>query len=137
MFRSEQEFSKALVETLRANYWFVQRLESATTGVGIPDLWVAKNGKDFFIELKNMPKCDGGLCIPVPWRRGQQAWALEYLRHMERPMYTICALKHAYAIVVMNQHYAANNVSRYFGMTSIHGIVSWLNDDCRTKDGAG
>ena len=47
----EQKFSNWLCKALRANGAFVQKLE-VTTGRGVPDLFVAGNGRSHMIELK-------------------------------------------------------------------------------------
>lgn len=80
-YKNEAAFSKALCQALRKHNYFVQRIESGTTGKGIPDIYCISNkGKDIWLELKRVHKnCTNNTEI-IPWRPGQQAWLNEATR---------------------------------------------------------
>lgn len=96
MYNTEKEFSKALMHKLKSEGYHCSRIETATTITGIPDLFIMGNGDDFFIELKNNKQVTLNKGIyKVPWRAGQQAWALQYqLAHK-----TGCITKHTWTIM--------------------------------------
>ena len=84
MWKTEKDFSKYVMNKLKAECADCCRIETPATGVGIPDLWVQCFGDDFFIELKNIhhdlpAKFDmKDVREIIPWRPGQQAWAYRY-----------------------------------------------------------
>lgn len=56
-------------------------IETGTTTVGFPDLFVMTGLDDYLIEVKITHKKLSAEMV-IPWRPGQQAWMLEYyLRH--------------------------------------------------------
>ena len=56
-------------------------IETGTTIVGFPDLFVMTGLDDYLIEVKITNKKLSAEMV-IPWRPGQQAWMLEYyLRH--------------------------------------------------------
>lgn len=111
MYRSEALFSEAFVSLLRSRGYMVQRIESAETGVGIPDVYAVKDGKHYWIESKNLPYQElSGSCFKVPWRKGQQAWAQAYRRFSGKVSYTVCALKETIAIIPMVKVFRGNIV---------------------------
>lgn len=80
-YKNEAAFSKALCQALRKHNYFVQRIESGTTGKGIPDIYcVAANGKDIWLELKRVHKKCSNNVETISWRPGQQAWLNEISR---------------------------------------------------------
>jgi hypothetical protein len=100
-YRSEAAFSAALIRQLNT-LGMVQRIESATTGVGIPDIYFRNRTSEYWIELKNMPRDSVyNATWNVPWRKGQRAWALQYMRASGKCTYTIIAFKDGYAIIPM------------------------------------
>lgn len=78
-YRNEAAFSQALVKHLRAQGWFIQRIETGSTGRGVPDIYaITPLGEAIWIELKRVHKSVAGRhYISVPWRPGQQAWLLQ------------------------------------------------------------
>lgn len=77
-YRNEAAFSNALVKAMRAKGWFVQRIESGTTGKGIPDMYVIDNRKTaWWVELKREHCMWGPNGAEIHWRPGQQAWLNE------------------------------------------------------------
>lgn len=83
MYNTEHDFSKAFCSKLKKAGMFVTRIESHGTGNGIPDLFVAGMGWNYWVELKNMPdKSIYSKVLTVPWRPGQIPWALQYFNTM-------------------------------------------------------
>jgi hypothetical protein len=79
MYKTEQKFSQALLTVLKKRYPIVQRIESAETGVGIPDIMIAKKGVVRWLELKNDYRQHLKQSVyRVPWRKGQQGWLYNY-----------------------------------------------------------
>lgn len=80
-YANEAAFSRALVLAMRRKGYFVQRIESAETGRGIPDIYCIIAGHSVWIELKRI---HGNIqrFSTIPWRPGQQAW-----------LHTVCARK--------------------------------------------
>lgn len=71
---SEASFASQFVKYCRSRHYFVQRIESGTTGAGIPDLFLASSytEKQYWIELKRVHKVfdvrtaiERGYSIPV------------------------------------------------------------------------
>ena len=132
MYKSERHFSHALVNILRANKFVVQRIESPETGTGIPDMWLSSiRCKDKWVELKNMPMVSVyDNYWTIPWRKGQQAWAYQYRKVMNRHTYTVCALKDGFIVIPMVKTYPKNVVrqSECIRMTSITDIIGVLSE---------
>ena len=111
MKENESAFAKSLSGILRNAGFDVVRLESHSTGNGIPDMFVQGRGIDLWIELKNdkvqgIPaQCDYKSASPlrVDWRPGQIPWAYEYfIRHNKhKNTLTIVSLVDGYAVVPM------------------------------------
>lgn len=124
MYKSEQAFSKALVAELRKHGYMVQRIESPETGVGIPDLVAIKDGYYYWIELK----CDNAFSGTVKWRKGQQAWALEYLRHTKQPTITLVAFKDLVLCIRMSRHFKNNSVTASdYDIIKLREVAQWLS----------
>lgn len=113
MYKSEAAFSSALCKMLTAHGVWHQRIESAITGRGIPDLYIRKPAREWWVELKNIKTASVyDEVIVVPWRQGQQAWAQEYLRYSGGLCsYTIAALKDGYIVIPMTRVFKKNGVS--------------------------
>lgn len=86
MYKTEAEFSRSLSAKLKEKHMDVTRIESHSTGNGIPDMFVQGLGWDTFLELKNKPK-DTVIerSHKINWRPGQQAWMLTYfMKHAKQ-----------------------------------------------------
>lgn len=70
----EAEFAEALTAKLKRFGYDVTRIESHSTGNGIPDMFVQGHGCDYWLELKATDKIKN----KVGWRPGQQAWMIDY-----------------------------------------------------------
>lgn len=81
MWGSEKNFSEYIRAKLRAAGFLCQRIESGSTGLGIPDMYVQGHGTDYWIETKFMRRAYPTGEAKVSWRGGQQAWAKEYAQH--------------------------------------------------------
>lgn len=81
---TEKDWSERLTKKLRENKCFVQRIESGSTGRGIPDMFVIiPNLTPVWIENKivtldknTISRIENGIeCkVKIPWRPGQLAW---------------------------------------------------------------
>lgn len=84
MWASEKSFGKDVMQKIKKEAGVCFRLETASTAPGIPDLYVMANGIDYFIEFKNMTsKNIKSSSFKVPWRPGQQRFALQYREKMQ------------------------------------------------------
>lgn len=113
MYATEKDFSKAFTDKLKRVGFTVTRLESHSTGNGIPDIFICGHGFDCFIELKNDKKHrPKAFTLPVEWRPGQRAWMLEYfLKHKyKKNCLTIVAVKEGYYIIPMTCMYENSTV---------------------------
>jgi hypothetical protein len=70
---AEKKFSRFLVEKLRIAGWWVQPIESSETAVGIPDLYLCKDGVSLWMELKALDKPWPNK-QRLPFRPGQYGW---------------------------------------------------------------
>lgn len=68
---TEAQYSKGLSKFLKHHGFFVQRIESGTTGAGIPDIFcITPNKKPLWIELK----CIQPGTKNIPWHGYQLQW---------------------------------------------------------------
>ena len=77
--RRESDFRGALGQAIRATHNIAQPIESGTTGLGIPDMFIRTSKTSAWLELKNLKY---GLQFPfvVPFRPGQAAWLERYYK---------------------------------------------------------
>jgi hypothetical protein len=114
---------------LREQNYFVQRIESGTTSRGIPDIYLGTPLGDTWLELKNNPKHNWNFApdagVTVPWRPGQQAWALRYYQVRRKCVYTLYAFNDVIVAIPMWRVYRKNWVPpRQFGVyNSVHDLV--------------
>jgi hypothetical protein len=100
----------------------LQRIESGTTGKGIPDLYLRFPAQEVWVELKN----DQHVAMWYPgehvidWRRGQQAWHLDYYRTAKRPVLTLVATKDGFWSIDVTKRYHRN-------ITAYHDRVPYNN----------
>lgn len=92
-YRNEAAFSKAVVAHLRKQGWFVQRIETGSTGRGVPDIYaISPVGIPFWLELKREHKsalrCSE---VQIHWRPGQQAWLYAVAKTYKQLCYTLAA----------------------------------------------
>jgi hypothetical protein len=76
----EKKFSRALCPKLRELGWWVQPIESGETGLGIPDLYMAKNHVALWMELKAV-HVNWPTIMRLPFRPGQYAWLHGNAKH--------------------------------------------------------
>ena len=75
--KRESNFRGALGQAIRATHNIAQPIESGTTGLGIPDMFIRTTKTDAWIELKNI-KYTMNWPFHVPFRPGQAAWLEKY-----------------------------------------------------------
>ena len=119
MYRTEAAFSKALIARLNKEHIRTTRIESPSTGVGIPDLYVDGRGVDTFLELKNDPKHSiFAKTIKVAWRPGQTAWMFEYFcKHTTKNCLTLVACCDGIIIIPMTYSFKDHIVYEPKGIT--------------------
>lgn len=113
-YKTEADFCKYIMQRLQTAGMSYTRLESHSTSVGIPDLYVLGFGYDCFIELKNIPQqsiTDERFLIP--YRPGQQAWGMTYYAGHDQTKcaLTICALKDGVMIRRVNKYLPDNRIA--------------------------
>lgn len=102
-YRNEAHFSGALVKHLRSKGWFVQRIETGSTGRGVPDIYcISPDGRAMWLELKRVHQSLRGRDrAVVPWRPGQQAW-LRQVTRLKQTCYTIAAFDDCFVLIPHN-----------------------------------
>ena len=77
--KNESAFSGVICKNIKDYGCKVQRIESGSTGLGIPDAFVRTFNTDVWMELKNLiyPVTHS---VQVPFRPGQYAWLKDYAR---------------------------------------------------------
>lgn len=100
---NEAAFSKAVCAHLRKQNWFVQRIETGSTGRGVPDIYaISPDRQAMWLELKRVHiNAKGRHQIVVPWRPGQQAW-LHQVTKMGQTAMTLIACNDC---IVMARHW--------------------------------
>lgn len=108
-YSNEAAFSKAVCRHLRSKGYFVQRIESGSTGRGIPDIFtITPTGIPMWVELKRVH----GKCrrCAIPWREGQQAWLLEVSVRYKMQCVTLVAFDDCICCISHNQYHHDNIV---------------------------
>src|SRR5262245_55747530 len=116
-YASEDDFSEDFVAMLRKRKAFVQRIESAMTGKGVPDVWFCTPTSGVWVELKNMKRISVYQEYwKIDWREGQQAWALSHKSASMKHTYTVVAFKDGYAVIPMTRLYVKYHVHQAWTM---------------------
>lgn len=77
MYQSEGKLRAAFVQALRYNKILAQPIESGSTGLGIPDMFLRTGKHSVWAEFKNA-KYAIQLPYTVPFRPGQYRWLKDY-----------------------------------------------------------
>lgn len=111
-YKNEAAFSRAVVKLLGEHGWFVQRIESGTTGRGVPDIYAIeiKTKQAIWIELKRIHR-EAGLKEVITWRPGQQAWLKNVVKYGQCAQ-TLCCFDNEIWIIPHATVYEKNVVSR-------------------------
>ena len=101
MWKTEKEFGQYIMAKLSKEGAKCIRIESASTISGMPDMYLMGLADDYFIEFKNMKdKSIKDACWKIPWRPGQQGWALDYYdRHSKQYSEAFVKSKHTWTFV--------------------------------------
>lgn len=120
----EKDFGKFVIDKLNKEGMHVMRIESASTITGCPDMYVHGAGDDYFIELKNV-KQNINDSVKVPWRPGQQAWAVQYaLSHtssMDRYTYKV---KHSWTFLATSNKVLLIRMDAYISSSIIYTAMT-------------
>lgn len=113
-YRNEAAFSNAFVKHLRKYNWFVQRIESGTTGRGVPDIYcISPKGNAFWFELKRVHmNAFGRTALSIPWRPGQQAW-LHGAHAFMQNAYTLACFDDVILVIKHDKIYQDNVIAPY------------------------
>jgi hypothetical protein len=77
---NENRFKTYLLDYLYNYGWFIQAIESRTTGNGIPDSVVCKDSHTLFIETK-LIHCTWPTTHRPVFQNGQLPWMHDYIKH--------------------------------------------------------
>lgn len=101
MYVSEKEFGQAFMQKAKKSGLMSMRIESASTISGCPDMWLQGSGDDWFVELKRV-KSGLSKTVRVPWRPGQQGWALKYKANHQFVRDHLLYVKHSWTAVMLD-----------------------------------
>lgn len=114
MYRNESSFSKAFITTAKKYFSLVQRVETGSTGVGVPDIYAVGNCGEQWFELKNAPEQSiTQKVFTVDWRRGQQNWARIYKNACNKHVVTVMACSDGFVFIDMLFVFKNNKVNEY------------------------
>jgi hypothetical protein len=131
MYSSEATFSRALLTALKAKAKraLIQRIETGETGRGVPDLYLRSIDREYWLELKNVKRSSvyNG-CWQIPWRPGQQAWALQYRKCSGLCVFTIVAVGDGFLLIPMLNRLKDNIVypEQCMQMTQLSDVVNCI-----------
>lgn len=111
-YRNEAAFSSAFCKLLRDHNWFVQRIETGTTGKGVPDIYaVSPTHRAIWFELKRI-HCDADKfhASHIPWRPGQQAWMHNVVANYHQRAMTVACFDNMIMVIKHNKHYKEDRV---------------------------
>lgn len=137
MWELEKDFGESIKTKLKFQKLRCIRIETGTTSVGIPDMFVEGKGDDYFIELKNVKQTfDKKDNIKIPWRAGQQAFAASYMStHSKSCLYynininkcswTFIGMKDGIICVRMNSFYPNNCIDLHKAGVFVFDRSTW------------
>lgn len=124
MKKKESDFRRHVLNELRGNNCLAIAIETKTH-VGVPDIfYVTKNGVQGWIELKviNANFDEKETYARIPFRPGQQRFALEYRAFVGVPIKCFVLYNNGTYEVDMNQFYVNNEVPVRKCMTRVDKI---------------
>ena len=115
MWKTEKEFGQYIMSKLTKEGCSCIRIESASTISGMPDMYLLGIADDYFVEFKNMKdKSIKDAYFKIPWRPGQQAWALNYHTHYTKDRAGQCKVsKYSWTFVGLKDGVMLIRMSRY------------------------
>ena len=124
MWKTEKEFGQYVMAKLSKEGAKCIRIESASTISGMPDMYLMGLADDYFIEFKNMKdKSIKDAYWKIPWRPGQQAWALSYHNHHTKRWTGQCIVtKYSWTFVGLKDGVMLIRMARYWQDNAI-GIM--------------
>lgn len=134
--RSEADVRGVLTRALRANGALAQPIESGTTGLGIPDLFVRTTRVSAWVELK-YARYEPSSTYEVTFREGQYGWLKRYYELGGTSVLGIWtpAGLHCFKNESIKQYYSLKNLDLIhqlsgIRMASVSGatFIEWIND---------
>ncbi len=129
MWKTEKDFAKYIMSKMKDVGMIPVRVETPATVNGFPDLYVMGRADDYFIEFKNKPSSSiQGVSdeLSVPWRPGQQAFAMQYMAsHMKnihskwdghviyKCTWTFMGMRDGAVFIRMMNYHEGNRVHKY------------------------
>lgn len=114
------------MQGMRKSGFFIQRIESGTTGKGIPDIYcINPRNKAIWIELKRIyGKCPTS--AKITWRIGQQSWLYAVWRRRQLSMTLVC---YDDVILEVDGNVIDNpiNTSKRNRFNSYKEVIEWLS----------
>ena len=127
-YRSEEAFSQALLRSWKNRNlgYKIQRIESPTTGDGIPDLFVETRDYSYWIELKREKTSFWRTpdLVSIGWHGNQQTWMLEkYIASgRQRPCYTFAAFDDVIIGIPMVKRYPGDKIHKSDALFKWHSV---------------
>ena len=84
IWRTEQEFVHSFSSKLTRDGIDTIRIETGSTGNGVPDMFIQGRGRDMWLEFKNEQRDCPPNTARIKWRPGQVGWHTKYAgQHMK------------------------------------------------------
>lgn len=109
----EKDFVRSLRRKLKNENAVSYCIETGLTCKGFPDLYVLTLDDDFLIEVKVVNKPLPAKEVTIPWRAGQQAWALNYAarHHRRKHTWTFVKFEDRYVLIKMSTLWDKNKIN--------------------------
>lgn len=134
MYAKESDFSKALLASLKTKGAWCTRIETGSTGQGVPDIFIVTNKLCRWLELKNNSKDLVEEYITtskkICYRPGQLAWHYMYHTKTEQDVFLILACKNGY-IILLKRDFEKQNITKNDIVYIFHNIGNVV--DCILK----
>ena len=124
---NEAEFARSLSGILSHRGFNITRIESRTTGNGIPDMFVQGHGEDYWLELKydkNLKPDQSH--IKIQWRPGQVAWMYEYFLAHSQVKCCLTVVGCPYGCYIIRMSKPFENKEAYFPEFVPKEYYKWL-----------
>ena len=128
LYKYEGAFRLALKKLLESKGWQVQIIEVGAINVGVPDLYVCKNGHEHWIELKSS-RATFVDYWSIDFRPGQQAWLRRNFVHGGSPL-VIESGDRQYAIHKFSKVIPGNILTSDYEVVNGMERIAYLMENC-------